>query len=428
MTPETTLILINIAIIGIIACVIVKVYYRDEEKKDKELSNSINGYQKNSKYDDSLSFIKEKLNPIRDKISGNSNKNNKLSEMDIINSINNSNTYIKPRKSNDPKDIYNTGENIATRVFQEPIEKKHEDMMNQLHNKDFNTPLKDRVEENKKLKDDSLDKVEENNVIETAINSSIVNGTIMESEIKSHNKPVKKDEDDDLKELFTIDELIKKEKEKDQLNDETVIDVDNLEEPSSSQIGENSTYHEELNKQNNDLYSDSLNLLDNEKTEEEDEFGKSLDNTDMFNNEEEVDFLDLGEIKDTISNSNLVKNVKKFTAEKLIDLNPNEPRPDDEFIRNVKTYEFEDKEDPLYNLGKDEEGMNLSKQVKKPKKSIEILLNNVLETIKKGDDIIFNYNGENYSSEVLNIFGDDIEVKYRRKTVVISANDIRKRI
>ena len=46
--------------------------------------------------------------------------------------------------------------------------------------------------------------------------------------------------------------------------------------------------------------------------------------------------------------------------------------------------------------------------------------------LKKGDEIIFNYAGETYSSQVYAINGDDISVKYRRKNVTIKAEDVKK--
>ena len=44
----------------------------------------------------------------------------------------------------------------------------------------------------------------------------------------------------------------------------------------------------------------------------------------------------------------------------------------------------------------------------------------------KGDEIIFNHDGETYSSQVYAINGDDIAVRYRGKNIKIKANDVKK--
>jgi len=58
--------------------------------------------------------------------------------------------------------------------------------------------------------------------------------------------------------------------------------------------------------------------------------------------------------------------------------------------------------------------------------NIKITLNNEEVVLKKGAEIIFNHEGETYSSQVYAIKGDDIHVKYRRKNITISAKDVKK--
>ena len=58
--------------------------------------------------------------------------------------------------------------------------------------------------------------------------------------------------------------------------------------------------------------------------------------------------------------------------------------------------------------------------------NIKIKLNNNEVVLKKGDEIIFNHQGETYSSQVYAINGDDISVRYRRKNIVIKPSDVKK--
>ena len=58
--------------------------------------------------------------------------------------------------------------------------------------------------------------------------------------------------------------------------------------------------------------------------------------------------------------------------------------------------------------------------------NIKIKLNNNEVVLKKGDEIIYNHQGETYSSQVYAINGNDISVKYRRKNIVIKPSDVKK--
>ena len=58
--------------------------------------------------------------------------------------------------------------------------------------------------------------------------------------------------------------------------------------------------------------------------------------------------------------------------------------------------------------------------------NIKIKINNTESVLKKGDEIIFNHNGETYSSQVYAINGDDISVKYRRENIKIKPGDVKK--
>ena len=58
--------------------------------------------------------------------------------------------------------------------------------------------------------------------------------------------------------------------------------------------------------------------------------------------------------------------------------------------------------------------------------NIKISMGNAELVLKKGDEIIFNHDGETYSSQVYAINGDDISVKYRRKHITIKPSDVKK--
>ena len=60
------------------------------------------------------------------------------------------------------------------------------------------------------------------------------------------------------------------------------------------------------------------------------------------------------------------------------------------------------------------------------KSSLKVIINNNEEVLRKGDEIIFNHEGETYSSKVYSINGDDIKVRYRRKNITIKPKDIKK--
>ena len=58
--------------------------------------------------------------------------------------------------------------------------------------------------------------------------------------------------------------------------------------------------------------------------------------------------------------------------------------------------------------------------------NLKITINNNEVVLKKGDEIIFNYQGESYSSQVYAIRGDEISVRYRRQNITIKPSDVKK--
>ncbi len=186
------------------------------------------------------------------------------------------------------------------------------------------------------------------------------------------------------------------------------------------------------------------------------------DDSNMAEEENDLDYRkDLAKITNTIKGSKLFQDVKERLR----------PEPDEEidpiadleesYIRNVNEFDdYEDEYAPIINETHDEFGEyyepdydeairqentrklfgNTQKapepEIAEPKKevikskpsrnNIKINLNNVEVVLKKGDEIIFNHDGETYSSQVYAINGDDISVRYRRKDIVIKPEDVKK--
>lgn len=59
---------------------------------------------------------------------------------------------------------------------------------------------------------------------------------------------------------------------------------------------------------------------------------------------------------------------------------------------------------------------------------IKVKLNNVDVELKAGDTVIFNYNNESYSSNILDVRPDEVYVTYRRQHVWISPDTIKKKL
>ena len=199
------------------------------------------------------------------------------------------------------------------------------------------------------------------------------------------------------------------------------------------------------------------------KVDEEKDYkmGASIDDANIFGEEKEPDNMDLDyrkdidRVKNRIASSRLFKDVKgKFVAESEED---SEDKIQEEFIRNVNEYDeyepiinethadyeasYEEYHDQQLRQANTRRVFNLAKnspepELARPKLSeikdkpardnIKIDINNEEVVLKKGDEIIFNHDGETYSSQVYAINGDDISVRYRRKDIKIKASDVKK--
>ena len=169
---------------------------------------------------------------------------------------------------------------------------------------------------------------------------------------------------------------------------------------------------------------------------------------------------DIAKVTNTIKKSKIYQDVK----EKLTPEQEEEPM-DESFIRNVNEFEEYDEYAPIinarhldydatyeeyHNADNDQrlrqentrKVFNMAKNSPEPAKetkpkietikekperdNIKLQISNTEVVLKKGDEIIFNHQGETYSSQVYAINGDDISVRYRRKNIKIKPSDVKK--
>ena len=204
------------------------------------------------------------------------------------------------------------------------------------------------------------------------------------------------------------------------------------------------------------------NLKTPTKIKEDYKFGEDLKDEKVFGEyDSDLDYRkDLDKITNTIKGSKIFKNVK----EKLTFEEPEEEEViEEEFIRNVNEYEEDfapiinethadyatyeeyhkhDFEEPIIpeetpkafdviqttpEPQPEIKESRIAPIKEKPSRdNIKIKLNNNEVVLKKGDEIIYNHQGETYSSQVYAINGNDISVKYRRKNIVIKPSDVKK--
>ena len=161
-----------------------------------------------------------------------------------------------------------------------------------------------------------------------------------------------------------------------------------------------------------------------------------------------------------VKDSSILQNVKGKLSSETEELPPKQDEiPQDEFIRTVNEYEYDEyapiinethvdfdasyeeyhdqrlrqeNTKRVFNMAKNSPEPEVAKQKipeiksKPARDNIKVKLNNDEVVLKKGDEIIFNHAGETYSSQVYAINGDDISVKYRRKNIMIKPSDIKK--
>ena len=483
MNIITILIWITIAIIAAIAIIVVKLHYKGDQLETEEGSilpdtESINN---------AINIGKEKLNsqtnntPSRNtprslspNIPQESNHNlfrrnagtESKSDDYIVPEVENNNANYEYKSQNQVLINYDN----KVEKFQEPIKQNQMDIMTQ-NNKDT-SELKDLF----------------------TIDELIKESKRKDDEREKESQTIKKDEDDsELNEIKQsiknktpeplIEEVIAEDKEEkisDLIDDKDTSESEAPSVASQKDIDEAITTASQESKEEPESISEDENitstLLNQEQKEEISEpalktpskvdankdykLGASIDDAGLFSDSEEdtmdLDYRkDLDKVKNKITGSKIFKEVKeKLTPEEI----PQQDMPQEEFIRTVNEYdEYEpiinetylDIEDGTYeeyhnqklrqentkrvfNRAKATPEPELAKpkvgeiKSKPSRANVKININNNEVVLKKGDEIIFNHDGETYSSQVYAINGDDIAVKYRGKNIKIKTSDVKK--
>ena len=485
MNGITILIWITIAIIGVIACILVKLHYKGNELEHEEGSiipskDNLNGI---------LSQGKEKINS--------KNITNSLSQKSTRNSQNTKSLYGNQQHAPKDYDVYIVPEvnnnNVKTyeyesenqvlidygnqvKKFQEPIKQSQMDIMNQ--NKDDKTELKDlftidELIKESKRKDNEREKEQATEDTELT--------ELKESIAKKQEENVEEPVDEEVvSEVETIESLLNDEEKSEEITKE-------IETPSTSQktIEEaiSSAYNEEKEEEIESISAeenitdvllnadnDELDLPNEEIKEPTLKTPNKVGETKLKDIESSVeeDTMDLDYRKDLnkftkkITGSKIFQDVKeRLNQEPEEEYIEEDTRQNETYIRNVREYDdFEpiinethvDYQDPIEdiepafsndkpfgqrNTGKAFEVIRDAPkpEIAKPtsaikskpsRDNIKIKVNNNEVVLKKGDEIIFNHLGETYSSQVYAINGDDISVKYRRQNIVIKPTDVKK--
>ncbi len=202
----------------------------------------------------------------------------------------------------------------------------------------------------------------------------------------------------------------------------------------------------------NKVESDGVSVL---SSRDDYEFGAPVSSSNLFRDENgelsDLDYRkDLAKFRNSIKNSSIVKDIReKINTEDDYD------QVNNDFIRNVNTYE-EDTYEPIINethvdyvasndddslrqentrkvfdmvknSASEPEETSVTTLKEMPERSnLKIMINNNEEVLCKGDEIIYNYGGDTYSSKVYGINGREIRVKYRGEDIIIKESDVKK--
>ena len=461
MSIITILIWITIAIIAAIAIIVVKLHYRGDQLEHEEGSILPDGKSIN----ESLSIGKNKDNAQKNNSSKNSprslsprspKEHNRNLFSRSAETKSNDDTYIVPEvETNNVKSYEYESQNQVlinydnnVKKFQEPIKQSQMDIMTQ-NNKDT-SELKDLF----------------------TIDELIKESKRKDSEREKESQTIRKDEDD--AELNEIKESIKNKTQKPLIEEVIAEDKDEkvIEEPaeiktpslaSQKDIDEAITTASQESEKEVESISEDDNITDTLLKQEEiaEPALKTPSKVEKTENDPmDLDYRkDLDKVKNKITSSKLFKEVKdKLNSEPEEIPLPKDDVLQEEFIRNVSEYDeyepiinetYMDIDDGTYedyhsqkirqentkrvfktaqNSSKAEVSQPAVSEIKsKPERdNVKITINNTELVLKKGDEIIYNHDGETYSSQVYAITGDDISVRYRGKNIKIKTSDVKK--
>ena len=353
--------------------------------------------------------------------------------------------------------------------IKESIKKNKETKEEKSENKDVED-IKSSIEKMHQIAEsiktpDSTDLTSESTASQKDINEAINTATTEKEEIPeisetpSITDAVIKKESEPQKEETSVQEVLPVKEEKE--TEEKEIKEPPKDESISKAIPESEKIKTPTLKTPTKIEEDSISILPG--ADEDFEFGAPIDSSNLFEDENgelsDLDYRkDIAKFTNTIKNSSIVKDIRdKLTSE------PEDETMNEEFIRDVNSYteeaqEYYDEYEPIINethedyletstdeqlrqentrkvfknaknnepeTNTNEEGIPPIKE-EPEKSSLKIMINNNEEVLRKGDEIIFNHEGESYSSKVYSINGDNIKVRYRRQNITIKPKDIKK--
>ena len=505
MSIITILIWITIAIIAAIAIIVVKLHYRGDQLEHEEGSILPDGKSIN----ESLSIGKSKTSAQKNNSSKNSprslsprspKENNRNLFSRSTETKSNDDTYIVPEvETNNVKSYEYESQNQVlinydnnVKKFQEPIKQSQMDIMTQ-NNKDT-SELKDlftidelikesKRKDSEREKESQTIRKDEDDAELNEIKESIKNKTqkpLIEEVIAEDKDETKTQEplieeaiaeDKDEKvieepaEIKTqeplIEEVIAEDKDEKVIEEPAEIKTPSL--ASQKDIDEAITTASQESEKEVESISEDDNITDTLLKQEEIaepalKTPSKVEKTE--DNPMDLDYRkDLDKVKNKITSSKLFKEVKdKLNSEPEEIPLPKDDVLQEEFIRNVSEYDeyepiinetYMDIDDGTYedyhsqkirqentkrvfktaqNSSKAEVSQPAVSEIKsKPERdNVKITINNTELVLKKGDEIIYNHDGETYSSQVYAITGDDISVRYRGKNIKIKTSDVKK--
>ena len=505
MSIITILIWITIAIIAAIAIIVVKLHYRGDQLEHEEGSILPDGKSIN----ESLSIGKSKTSAQKNNSSKNSprslsprlpKENNRNLFSRSTETKSNDDTYIVPEvETNNVKSYEYESQNQVlinydnnVKKFQEPIKQSQMDIMTQ-NNKDT-SELKDlftidelikesKRKDSEREKESQTIRKDEDDAELNEIKESIKNKTqkpLIEEVIAEDKDETKTQEplieeaiaeDKDEKvieepaEIKTqeplIEEAIAEDKDEKVIEEPAEIKTPSL--ASQKDIDEAITTASQESEKEVESISEDDNITDTLLKQEEiaEPALKTPSKVEKTENDPmDLDYRkDLDKVKNKITSSKLFKEVKdKLNSEPEEIPLPKDDVLQEEFIRNVSEYDeyepiinetYMDIDDGTYedyhsqkirqentkrvfktaqNSSKAEVSQPAVSEIKsKPERdNVKITINNTELVLKKGDEIIYNHDGETYSSQVYAITGDDISVRYRGKNIKIKTSDVKK--
>ena len=461
MSIITILIWITIAIIAAIAIIVVKLHYRGDQLEHEEGSILPDGKSIN----ESLSIGKSKTSAQKN----NSSKNSPRSLSPRLPKENNRNLFSRSTETKSNDDTYIVPEVETNNVKSYEYESQNQVLINYDNNvKKFQEPIKqsqmDIMTQNNKDTSELKDLF--------TIDELIKESKRKDSEREKESQTIRKDEDD--AELNEIKESIKNKTQKPLIEEVIAEDKDEkvIEEPaeiktpslaSQKDIDEAITTASQESEKEVESISEDDNITDTLLKQEEiaEPALKTPSKVEKTENDPmDLDYRkDLDKVKNKITSSKLFKEVKdKLNSEPEEIPLPKDDVLQEEFIRNVSEYDeyepiinetYMDIDDGTYedyhsqkirqentkrvfktaqNSSKAEVSQPAVSEIKsKPERdNVKITINNTELVLKKGDEIIYNHDGETYSSQVYAITGDDISVRYRGKNIKIKTSDVKK--